>query len=82
MRRVRQVFADAPTVSIAMSDAVQQILNAFDCLSEGDKHQTIIEIHRRLDNPEGNLPESVFVETADELFRILDDEELAWHKKR
>ncbi|HTU17222.1 MAG TPA: hypothetical protein VMG10_04110 [Gemmataceae bacterium] len=59
-----------------MTTAVQEFLNAFDSLSEADKHQAAVEILRRV-SPfgEGDLPESALVEVADELFRALDAEE-------
>jgi hypothetical protein len=57
-----------------MTPAVQQFLNAFDSLSEADKHQVAVEILRRW-VPDGDLPESALVEVADELFRALDAEE-------
>lgn len=59
-----------------MTTAVQQFLNAFDSLSESDKHLVAVEILRRVSLfGEGDLPESALVELADELFRSLDAEE-------
>ncbi len=59
-----------------MTTPVQQVLNAFDSLSEVDKHQVAVEILRRVSVlGEGDLPESALVELADELFRALDAEE-------
>jgi hypothetical protein len=57
-----------------MTPAVQQFLNAFDSLSEADKHQVAVEILRRW-VPDGDLPESALIEVADELFCALDAEE-------
>jgi len=60
----------------AMSDALQQLLNTFDALSEGDKHQAAIEIIRRVSKEAvGDVPESALVQAADDLFRVLDDDE-------
>ncbi len=65
-----------------MTTAVQQLLNAFDGLPEADKHQSTVEILRRVSAPvEGDVPESALVEAADELFRALDAEE-AGHPHR
>ena len=59
-----------------MSDALQQLLNTFDALSEGDKHQAAIEIIRRVSKEAvGDVPESALVQAADDLFRVLDDDE-------
>jgi hypothetical protein len=60
----------------AMTDAVRRFLEAFDALTEPDKHQAAIEILRRV-SCEGNLSETALVEAADELFRSLDAEEAA-----
>jgi hypothetical protein len=61
-----------------MSLTVQQLLNAFDALSEADKHQTATEILRRVATlAEGDIPENTLVGVADDLFRTLDDEEAA-----
>lgn len=65
-----------------MSTAVQQLLEAFDALSEGDKHQATVEILRRgFPGAEGDVPESALVNAADDLFRALDTEEAA-HAQR
>jgi hypothetical protein len=59
-----------------MTTAVQQLRNAFDGLPEADKHQAAVEILRRVSaTVDGDVPESVLVEAADELFRALDAEE-------
>ncbi len=59
-----------------MSDALQQLLNTFDALSEGDKHKAAIEIIRRVSKEAvGDVPESALVQAADDLFRVLDDDE-------
>ncbi len=65
-----------------MPTAVQQLLESFDALPEGDKHRAAVEILRRvLPASPGDLPESALVEAADELFRALDAEEAA-HAQR
>jgi hypothetical protein len=57
---------------------VQQLLDSFDALPESDKHQAAVEILRRAAPfAEGDLPESALIGAADELFRMLDDEEAA-----
>lgn len=59
-----------------MNSAVQQLLESFDALSEADKQRVALEILRRVSaDGEGDVPESVLVEAADELFRTLDAEE-------
>ncbi len=59
-----------------MPTTVQQILNAFDALSEADKHRAAVEILRRVSPVGGgDVSESALVEAAEELFRALDAEE-------
>jgi hypothetical protein len=59
-----------------MSTAVEQLLESFDALSQTDKKQAALEILRRVSpTVEGDLPESVLVEAAEDLFRTLDAEE-------
>ena len=61
-----------------MTAAVQQLLRAFDALTDAEKHQAAAEVLRRaaqLVPPE--LPEEALVEAADELFRELDAREAA-----
>jgi hypothetical protein len=59
-----------------MTETVQQILASFDALPDADRHQVVMEILRRVPIfEEGDLPESVLVGAADELFRPLDAEE-------
>jgi hypothetical protein len=65
-----------------VNTAVDQLLEAFDALSQGDKHLAAVAILRRVSAPvEGDVPESALVEAADELFRALDAEE-AGHAQR
>jgi hypothetical protein len=59
-----------------MNATVQKVLESFDALSEADKHRVAVEILRRVSaDAVGDIPESVLVEAADELFRALDAEE-------
>lgn len=59
-----------------MTATVRQLLDAFDALSDAEKHQAAVEILRRYAGPaEGDVPERALVEAADELFRALDAEE-------
>ena len=65
-----------------MTAAVQQLLNSFDVLPEGEKHQAVVEILRRFGGViAGDLPEETLIGAADELFRALDGEE-AGHAPR
>jgi hypothetical protein len=62
--------------------AVEQLLEAFDALSEADKQRAAVEILRRVSPAgEGDVPEAALLEAADELFRALDAEE-AGHARR
>ena len=61
-----------------MTPAVQQLLEAFEALSEADKHRAAVEILRRSSSAvAGDVPEAALVEAAEELFRALDAEEAA-----
>jgi hypothetical protein len=61
-----------------VSSAVQQLLDSFDALPEADRHEAAVEILRRvIPSVEGEFPETVLVEVADELFLALDAEEAA-----
>jgi hypothetical protein len=61
---------------------VQQLLESFDALPGGDKHQAAVEILCRVSAAvEGDVPEAALIEAADELFRALDAEE-ARHAQR
>jgi hypothetical protein len=57
-----------------MTPAVQQFFNAFDSLSEADKHEAAVEILRRW-LPDGDVPDAALDELAAELFRSYDAEE-------
>ena len=58
-----------------MPTSVQQLLESYDALPDADKHLAAIEILRRYLPAEGDLPESTFVHSAEELFLALDAEE-------
>jgi hypothetical protein len=61
-----------------MSITVQQLLDSFDALPDADKHLAIVEILRRFSVAgEDDLPESALIGAADELFRSLDEAEVA-----
>ncbi len=65
-----------------MSGNVRQLLDAFDALPPGEKHEAAVEILRRYAGAaRGDVSEDTLVEAADELFRALDDEE-AGHAPR
>jgi hypothetical protein len=59
-----------------MTTAVRVLLESFDALSEAERQEAAVEILRRV-TPEGELSDQALVETADELFRMLDAEEAA-----
>ncbi len=61
-----------------MTDAVRQLIEAFDTLSDAEKHQASAELLRRAaeaTSPE--LPDQALVEAAEELFLELDRREAA-----
>ena len=61
-----------------MTTAVRQLLQAFDALTDAEKHQATAEILRRAaQSAPTELPEEALAEAADELFRELDEREAA-----
>jgi hypothetical protein len=53
-----------------------QVLESFDALPDADKHGAAVEILKRVSMvTQGDVPDSVLIETADELFCALDAEE-------
>lgn len=61
-----------------MTQPVQQVLTAFDALSDADKHVAAIEVLRRVgadDQPP--LSDESLIAAADMLFAELDDREAA-----
>ncbi len=59
-----------------MTTAVQALLDSFDALSEGERHEVAIELLRRV-SPLDELPDETLVAAADEVFRELDAREAA-----
>jgi hypothetical protein len=61
-----------------VTTAVQQLLNAFDALTDAEKHQAAAEVLRRaLELAPAELPEEALVAAAEELFLDLDVREAA-----
>jgi hypothetical protein len=52
------------------------LLDAFDALSEGERHEVAVELLRRVAPPD-ELPVEALVAAADEVFRELDAREAA-----
>jgi hypothetical protein len=59
-----------------MTQAVRDLLRAFDALSEVDQHEMAAEILRRR-VPDGSIPDAALDQLAAELFRGYDAEEAA-----
>jgi hypothetical protein len=58
--------------------AVQQLLRAFDALTDAEKHQASAEVLRRIvQTAPPELPDETLIEAADGLFRELDAREEA-----
>lgn len=57
-----------------MSDAVRDLLRAFDALPPSEQHELAAEILRRW-TPDGGVPDAALDELAAELFRGYDAEE-------
>ena len=61
-----------------MTQAVQELLDAFDGLTEAEKHEAAAQVLRRVAEGEsGDIPEDALVATAEELFLELDAREAA-----
>lgn len=61
-----------------MTTAVQQLLNAFDALTDAEKYQAAAEVLRRiLGLAPAELPEEALVAVAAEVFLALDAREAA-----
>ena len=61
-----------------MTGAVQELLNSFDALTDGEKREAAVEVLRRLtQSVPADFPEEALVEAADELFLDLDRREAA-----
>jgi predicted HAD superfamily phosphohydrolase len=57
-----------------MTTAVKALLNSFDALSQSEQHEAAIELLRRVTTPL-ELSDEALVESADEVFRELDERE-------
>jgi hypothetical protein len=55
---------------------VQALLESFDALSDGERHEAAVELLRRVAPPDG-LSDEALVVAADEVFRDLDAREAA-----
>jgi hypothetical protein len=56
-----------------MTTTVQHLLDTFDALPDSEKHQAAVEILRRTQaQSPADLPDSVLIEAAEELFLGLD----------
>jgi hypothetical protein len=61
-----------------MTTTVKQLIASFEALPAAEKHQAAVEILRRFTGTvEGDLPDDALAGAADELFRMLDEEEAA-----
>jgi hypothetical protein len=61
-----------------VTTAIEQLLQAFDALTDAEKHQVTAEILRSAAQiTPTTLPDEALVEAADELFRELDEREAA-----
>ncbi len=60
-----------------MSTAVESLLETFDALSDVERREAAMAIIQRMAPADGELPEDVYLETADALFCSLDAEEAA-----
>ena len=61
-----------------MTQAVQELLNSFDALTEAEKHEAAAQVLRRVvEGESGDIPEDALVATAEELFLELDAREAA-----
>lgn len=58
-----------------MPPAVKALLDAFDALSETDRHDAAVEILRRIKAADSDLSDQALLEAADRLFLTLDAEE-------
>ena len=61
-----------------MTGAVQELLAAFDALTEAEKHEAAAQVLRRVvEGESGDIPEEALVAAAEELFLELDAREAA-----
>ena len=57
-----------------MTTAVEALLNSFERLSQLEQHEAAVELLRRVTSPL-ELTDEALVESADEVFRELDERE-------
>ncbi len=57
-----------------MTTAVRALLNSFEALSQSEQHEAAIELLRRITSPL-ELSDEALVESADKVFRELDERE-------
>ena len=61
-----------------MTQAVQELLETFDALTEAEKYEAAAQVLRRVvEGESGDIPEDALVATAEELFLDLDAREAA-----
>jgi hypothetical protein len=61
-----------------LTDAVRRLLEAFDSLSEREKHEAAVALLGRIaDTAPAQVPEIALIEAAEELFQELDSEDCA-----
>ena len=61
-----------------MTESVNELLNAFDALSDAERHVAAAEVLRRvLGDESGDVPEDGLTAAAEELFLELDEREKA-----
>jgi hypothetical protein len=59
-----------------MTESVQQLLNAFDALSDAERHVAASEVLRRiLASESGDVPDDGLTAAAEQLFLELDERE-------
>ena len=61
-----------------MTESINELLNAFDALSDAERHVAAAEVLRRvLGDESGDVPEDGLTAAAEELFLELDEREKA-----
>ncbi len=61
-----------------MTESINELLNAFDALSDAERHVAAVEVLRRvLGDESGDVPEDGLTAAAEELFLELDEREKA-----
>ncbi len=70
------------SLEMAMSEPVRHLLELFDALPEPDKRWVLVEFLRRGTPDSGDVSATTFDSLADELFGVLDSEEIGMSTKR